>query len=232
MATSVNQEKIWDYFQVEAVDNFDDAVPRLDYLFRQALKLSGGQSIRVLNIGIGNGWLERKCARQGFETHALDPSAATVEVLSDPAIDARVGSIHQIPYPDDHFDAIFCSEVLEHLDNVTLSSGLAEILRVLKRGGHMIGTVPFDEDLATGRVVCPNCGNKFHRWGHQRSFTKSTLTAELERSGFQIVTLKTYAFADYSKKVPLNRVRQWLRWVLGRIGSRHVYSNLLFVVGK
>ena len=228
----MNQEKIWDYFQVEAVDNFDDSVPRLNYLFKQALRLSQGRKIRVLNIGVGNGWLERRCAEQGFETHALDPSAVTIEALSSEGIAARVGTIDELPYPDDHFDTVFCSEVLEHLDDPTLSSGLNEIARVLKPGGHLIGTVPFDEDLSTGRVVCPDCGKVFHRWGHQRSFNKDTLTSALGSADLGIVTLKTYAFADYSKKVPLNHLRQWLRWILGRLGSRHVYSNLYFVAGK
>lgn len=228
----MNQEKIWDYFQVEAVDNFDDSVPRLNYLFKQALKLSQGRSNRVLNIGVGNGWLERRCAEHGFETHALDPSTAAVAALRSETIAARVGTIDRLPYTDDHFDTVFCSEVLEHLDDPTLSAGLKEIARVLKPGGHLIGTVPFDEDLSTSRVVCPDCGKVFHRWGHQRSFNKDSLRAALGSAKLGMVTLMTYAFADYSKKVTLNRLRQWLRWILGRLGSKLVYSNLYFVVTK
>lgn len=228
----MNQEKIWDYFQVEAVDNFDDSVPRLNYLFKQALKLSQGRSNRVLNIGVGNGWLERRCAEHGFETHALDPSTAAVAALRSETIAARVGTIDRLPYTDDHFDTVFCSEVLEHLDDPTLSAGLKEIARVLKPGGHLIGTVPFDEDLSTSRVVCPDCGKVFHRWGHQRSFNKDSLRAALGSANLGMVTLMTYAFADYSKKVTLNRLRQWLRWILGRLGSKLVYSNLYFVVTK
>ena len=228
----MNQEKIWDYFQVEAIDNFDDSVPRLNYLFKQALKLSPGRSRRILNIGVGNGWLERRCAEYGFETHALDPSATAVAALQSERIAARVGSIDQLPYPDDHFDTVFCSEVLEHLDDPTLGAGLKEIARVLKPGGHLIGTVPFDENLSAGRVVCPDCGKVFHRWGHQRSFDKEMLRTAIASANLGIVTLKTYAFADYSKKVSFNHLRQWLRWILGRLGSRHVYSNLFFVAGN
>ena len=47
-----------------------------------------------------------------------------------------------------------------------------------------------------------------------------------------VITVATYAFADYSKKLPLNRLRQWLRWILGRIGSGHVYTNLYFLAQK
>lgn len=46
-----------------------------------------------------------------------------------------------IPFPNDHFDAVICTEVLEHVSNF---QGLAdEIHRVLKDGGEAIVTVPW-----------------------------------------------------------------------------------------
>ncbi len=228
----MGQEKIWDYFQLEAVDNFDDAVPRLDFLFRQLLKLTRARHPRVLNIGTGNAWMERRCMAQGFDVRALDPSAATIEKLIAEGIAGKVGSIASMPYDDGQFDAVFCSEVLEHLDDNSLGPGLAEVARVLKPGGHLIGTVPFREDLAAGMVVCPDCGTVFHRWGHHRAFDKDSLRAALAGDGLRVVTLRTYAFADYSRKLPLNSLRQRLRWILGRIGSGHVYTNLYFLAVK
>lgn len=46
-------------------------------------------------------------------------------------------------------------EVLEHLTDDQRRQGLAEMARVLKPGGHVFVTVPADENLAEGRVVCP-----------------------------------------------------------------------------
>ena len=57
----MSQDKIWDNFQVEAVESFDEALPRLNSLFKQAMKLSQGGNVRVLDIGVGNGWLQRRC---------------------------------------------------------------------------------------------------------------------------------------------------------------------------
>lgn len=54
----------------------------------------------------------------------------------------------------------------------------------------------------------------------------------MNQGGLRPVTIATYAFADYSKALPLNRLRQWLRWILGRIGSGHVYTNLYFLARK
>lgn len=43
------------------------------------------------------------------------------------------GSIYEIPLPENAFDAVFSSAVLEHLQEPVLA--LKEILRVLKPGG-------------------------------------------------------------------------------------------------
>ena len=228
----MGQEKIWDHFQLAAVENFDDAVPRLDFLFRRFLKLRPAGHPRILNIGTGNAWMEQRCRDQGFDVHALDTSAATIEKLTAEGIAGEVGSIAHMPYEDAFFDAVFCSEVLEHLDDDTLAPGLAEVARILAPGGHFIGTVPYREDLAAAMVVCPDCGAVFHRWGHHRAFDRDSLRAALAGGGLRVITVATYAFADYSKKLPLNRLRQWLRWILGRIGSGHVYANLYFLAAK
>jgi len=202
------------------------------FLIKQFQKLTSNPQARLLNIGAGNAWLERRCKEQGFDVRTLDLSAATIEKLAADGLAGDVGSIAQMPYEDGQFDAVFCSEVLEHLDDQTLTPGVAEIARVLAPGGYMIGTVPYKEDLTAGMVVCPDCGIVFHRWGHHRAFDKESLRAALSRGDLRPVTITTYAFADYSKTLPLNRLRQWLRWVLGRIGSGHVYTNLYFLAQK
>lgn len=46
-----------------------------------------------------------------------------------------------IPFDDGHFDAVFSSEVFEHIFN--LEEVLAEINRVLKPGGKLLFTCPF-----------------------------------------------------------------------------------------
>ena len=74
------------------------------------------------------------------------------------------------------------SEVLEHLDEAELRRTLAEANRVLRSGGRFLGTVPAEETLDEQRVVCPDCGRRFHRWGHEQSFTPSRLQALLDET--------------------------------------------------
>ena len=46
-----------------------------------------------------------------------------------------------IPFPDNHFDAVMCTEVLEHA--MAPEALIAEMHRVLKPGGSLVLTVPF-----------------------------------------------------------------------------------------
>lgn len=49
-------------------------------------------------------------------------------------------NIYQLPYPDNTFDAVILSEILEHIDRDV--DGLREVKRVLKPGGVIAITVP------------------------------------------------------------------------------------------
>ncbi|MBD2538438.1 class I SAM-dependent methyltransferase [Coleofasciculus sp. FACHB-SPT36] len=228
----MNQEKIWEYFQFNAIERFDAANPRLKFIFEKALSLFRAAQPRVMNIGIGNGKLEMQCVEQGWETFALDPCETAVERLKEYGIQGQVGYIEAIPYTDRLFDVVFASEVLEHLDDKQLELGLQEIKRVLKTNGYFIGTVPFNENLLDNEVVCPECGKVFHRWGHLQSFDKLKMRVTLKNAGFEIISLETYAFPDFTRKSITDKSKSLIRWVLGRLASPISYPNLFFIVQK
>ena len=56
-----------------------------------------------------------------------------------------VSDIVTIPAPDSSFDAILCSEVLEHVPEPT--HALDEFVRLLKPGGTLILTAPFGSNV-------------------------------------------------------------------------------------
>lgn len=227
----MDQKKIWDYFQREGIEIFSGSVYRLEFLFRKACRLARKRKIRVLNIGVGNGWLEERCRRQGWETCSLDPSEAAIEPLIARGIDGRIGLMEANPFPDGDFEVVFCSEVIEHLPEENATKGLSEIRRVLRKGGHLVGTVPYREVLFEGLVVCPGCGEKFHRYGHLQSFDKKKMKDLLGDAGFRNIRLITYAFPDH-KGVLINRLKCSLHYLLGRIGSPLAAPFLFFIARK
>ncbi len=193
----MNQDKVWDYFQTEGLEKFSLSVPRLKFLLKQARKVSGQRMLRVMNIGVGDGWLEKKCVAQGWETYALDPIKNAINNVTAAGVEGKVGHIEAIPFADNFFDMIFCSEIIEHLTQEQIRQGLSEVTRVLKNSGMLLGTVPFNENLFEGRVVCPDCGNVFHRIGHQQSFDTTTIGAVFPDS-LTLETIRAIYFCDWA----------------------------------
>jgi ubiquinone/menaquinone biosynthesis C-methylase UbiE len=114
------------------------------------------------------------------------------------------------------FDFVVMSEVIEHLNEVELDSSIREAVRVLKRKGFLIVTVPFEENFPTNDVICPHCGKKFHRWGHQQSFSMSRLRRLLEDKGHAVERVETRCFPDWSRKGMANAMKSCIRYIFGR----------------
>jgi SAM-dependent methyltransferase len=51
-----------------------------------------------------------------------------------------------LPYRDDFFDIVICTDILEHV--IDLNASIKEIRRVLKHGGYLFVRVPNKEDLS------------------------------------------------------------------------------------
>lgn len=79
-----------------------------------------------------------------------------------------------IPFADESFDSVFCSEVFEHVFN--LDEVIEEIKRVLKKNGNILITVPF----------CWNEHEVPYDFGRYTSFGIKHL---LEKHGFEITAL-------------------------------------------
>lgn len=93
-------------------------------------------------------------------------------------------------------DLLILTEVIEHLDDLSLSTVLAEIHRVLAPSGRLVLTTPNDEVLERAEVICPECGCTFHRWQHCRTWKGETLAACLRNSGFSQVKIRTVTWGD------------------------------------
>lgn len=77
-----------------------------------------------------------------------------------------------IPFDDNYFDSIICSQVFEHISN--LDEIMGELCRVLKTGGYMLVTMPF----AYPEHLVPY---------DFRRFTSFGIRNYLEKSGFEVV---------------------------------------------
>ena len=220
------QDRLWDHLQTSVRHAFDLSYPRLRFLAEQCAPGS-----RVLNIGVGTGYLEELLAARGVQTFSLDPSAQSIDRLrADLHMGerARCGHSQQIPFDAAAFDTVIMTEVLEHLSTDVLHATLDEVHRVLRPGGEFTGTVPYREDLRANDVTCPRCQAHFHRWGHAQAFDAGTLRDLLTRHRFRVHRLGPRTFPDFRRRGLAPFAKATVRYVLGRLGEPLVGPNLYF----
>lgn len=73
-----------------------------------------------------------------LEANIIRKASANVGLLPD--ITLTQGNIYALPFPDNYFDGVILSEILEHIEDDV--RGLKEVWRVLKPGGVVAITVP------------------------------------------------------------------------------------------
>ncbi len=223
----MNQDKIWAHFQDPAragESAFLHAGTRYSFLARA---VAPGE--QALNIGVGQGGLEKLLVARGVLARCLDPSSeskSAMELIVGKG-NAKVGHSQAIPFPSGVFDVVIMSEVLEHLSDEIIHASLDEVVRVLRPKGRFLGTVPADENLAANKVICPHCGEGFHRWGHEQTFSRQSLKVLLA-SRFTEPTITRRSFIDYTSLNWKGRVAAVLKTLAVLAGVRGADETLAF----
>jgi ubiquinone/menaquinone biosynthesis C-methylase UbiE len=97
----------------------------------------------VLEIGLGQGTESEQIIRRGGRWSGLDLTPESTARVRERmrrrnlAFDGlKVGSVLDIPYPDNSFDMVFSHGVLHHVPGIAQAQ--AEIARVLRPGGELV----------------------------------------------------------------------------------------------
>jgi len=135
---------------------------------------------RYLDIGCGiGGLLASLPPAAGRALHGIDFSPVAISKTSARITgDFVVGRAEALPYPDQSFDRVSCTETLEHVDDP--ETIIVEMARVLRSGGKLLITVPEASlDLLD------------HQWPgginlHINKFTIASLSEHLQEAGLAV----------------------------------------------
>jgi SAM-dependent methyltransferase len=152
---------------------------------------------RALELGCGTGVFLEKVARSGATIHGIDLSEdllakARERVAALPNVVLDRGNAEALPYPDGHFDAVYGSSVLHHLD---LGTALAAAHRVLRPGGRVVFAEP---NILNPQVTLMfRFGPLKQRFGvspDEMAFSRFKARDALERAGFVDVAVDPFDF--------------------------------------
>lgn len=99
---------------------------------------------RVLDVACGTGIVARRAASRvgpdgsvvGLDINdGMLAVAAETSTGIEPQIDWRQADVADLPYPDEHFDAVLCQQALQFFDDPNVA--VEEMRRVLTPGGHV-----------------------------------------------------------------------------------------------
>ena len=156
-------------------------------------RLSIKPGAKILDIGCGSG--RHTCAASRLERVVAIGS----DINFDDLVEARnrlvyeeklgeqnggvwgtvVADINCLPFKDDSFDLVICSEVLEHIRDQDRAVG--EVTRVLKPEKDLVVSVP----RYLPERICWALSEEYHQanGGHLRIYKKRQLTRLLEKAG-------------------------------------------------
>jgi len=116
---------------------------RVDFI-ANVLKTSLPSNARILDVGCGNGVISRHLGKLGYPVLGIDVSEKTIETARSlttlPNVSFQTKSAEELVASGEKYDAVICSEVLEHLNDP--GSLLDVLYQTLTDNGKLIVTVP------------------------------------------------------------------------------------------
>lgn len=178
---------------------------------------------RVLDLGCGAGRHAFELYRRGADVIAFDQDVAELEnvaamfaamnaenqVPDGAAAQTVSGDALALPFPDEHFDCVIASEIMEHIPED--EKAMREMVRVVKPGGRVVVTVP----RWWPEKICWALSDEYHQveGGHVRIYTADELIGKLRDAGLRP------AFHHYAHA--LHSPYWWLKCLVGTGNDDH-----------
>ena len=161
----------------------------------------------ILDLGSGPGYFANASIGQKASTFCLDISLRnllSIKAREDSTLSLINAEAEKLPFNNESFDKVLCSEVLEHIK--ADKAALKEISRILKPGGILVMSVPCSElkvptliELLGMKTVHDYDGPEYH---YHRGYTITELK-KLIKASDMVVSEYAY-FCHFFSKLALD----------------------------
>lgn len=132
--------------------------------FRHLVNLIASKNVdSILDVGCGEGFTLNRLKEKGIgkKLEGVEYLQAAIDLgkKSYPDILIKKGTIYELPYKDNSFDLVLCTEVLEHLKEPEVA--LKELIRVSKK--YLVVSVPNEPFFMLAQLVR---GKNWSRFGN------------------------------------------------------------------
>ncbi len=144
---------------------------------------------KVLDVGCGEGFTLARLKKEkiGKSFEGIDNLDESIEIAKKihPDLDIKKGDIYKLPYKDNSFDLVICTEVLEHLENPR--KAYRELLRVSRK--YVLLSVPNEPFFTIQRIA--RFQNILHLGAHPEHIQHWTIRAFMKFVKIREVKLVT-----------------------------------------
>lgn len=143
---------------------------------------------RILDLGCGDGQLTQRIAATGASVAGVDASPEMAAAARLRGIVVDLGVAESLPYASGSFDAVFSNAALHWVRDQ--DAMLAEVARVLRRGGRFVAEMGGHGNIAAIRVALSAVLERHGFGGREENVnyypTPDAYTRRLERHGFRV----------------------------------------------
>lgn len=161
--------------------------------FREISKIIEPSGGKILDIGSADGTFTKIIVEKsradkvvGIDVLEKSVSYAKRRFARSRVMTFRVADAHDLPFKNNEFNAIFCLETLEHVEDPRKVVG--EIYRVLKKGGYLVVLVPSENLLFRALWPLWLLGKgRVWKGTHLNHFSSDQVLDVIQKKGFEVV---------------------------------------------
>jgi ubiquinone/menaquinone biosynthesis C-methylase UbiE len=199
-------DKSWDWALRTGREELGNFEINLRFLEQTGLLHDG---MKAIELGCGTASLADALYQKGVDTAACDVSEVAIGRAREkyPHLDLSVQNAEQLPWPDEHFDAVLSFDVLEHLFEPDMH--LSEVRRILKPNGYYLLGTP----NKVVNVIYETMKTRSLDWRqyHPSLHFAGQLKRRLSKHGFesQFIKMNTVNAFTLRKLESYPRLRKW-----------------------